>query len=78
MSNETKPNETKPEKPRIALETVYGIRKEPGTGRWRVFSIAVDPKKLKLHTSGQAEEQSLKLLQLELARARARMGRGIA
>lgn len=69
-----KPQEKTPE--RTKLETVYGIRKE--NGRWRVFSAQVDPRKVKHHTTGQAEEQALKLLQLELARARARLSRGIA
>ena len=61
---------------RIQLETLYGIRRE--NGRWRVVSTAVDPKRLKFHSTGHAEEHALKLMRLELARQRSRLSRGIA
>lgn len=66
------------DKDRTKYETVFGIRREPGTGRWKVFSIAVDTKRMRFHSTGQAEEQALTLLRLALARERTRGLRGIA
>lgn len=63
---------------RVKFETVYGIRREPGTGRWRVFSVSVDPKRVKFHSTGQAEEQAVVLLRLAIARERSRGLRGVA